>query len=77
MSKLSAEMEFFIFLLERYTEHNQKTAPEILKIWDETSVGEWTLTEYIWEKYFIYHIESLTNAFSDIDHILQTGEALY
>jgi len=71
-------MEFFAYLLEEYAEYKQSLAPEILKVWDETELfGKMTLTEYILEKYFIYHIEAIENAFRDIDHLIATGKPLY
>ena len=75
---MSAKMEFFSFLLEEYAEYKNMTAPEILKIWDKTVLFEkLTLTNYILEKYFVYHIEAIENAFKDIDHLLETGRPLY
>ena len=75
---MSAELEFFSFLLEEYADYQNTTAPEILKIWDETVVFEkMTLTEYIMEKYFVYHIEAIENAFKDIDSLIATGRPLY
>lgn len=75
---MSPELEFFSFLLEEYAEHKKTTAPEVLNIWDnEILFGKMSLTEYILEKYFIYHIESIENAFKDIDHLVETGKPLY
>ena len=75
---MSDEIQFFSFLLEEYADYKNLTAPEVLKIWDETVLfAKMTLTEYILEKYFIYHIEALENAFKDIDHLLATGKPLY
>jgi len=71
-------MEFFAYLLEEYAEHKQTTAPNILKSWDETLLfGSLSLTEYILEKYFLYHIEAIENAFIDIDSLLATGKPAY
>jgi len=75
---MSPEIEFFSFLLEEYAQHKETTAPEVLKQWDnEILFGKMSLTEYILEKYFIYHIEAIENAFNDIDHLIATGKPLY
>jgi len=75
---VSDELQFFSFLLEEYAQYCKSTAPEILKMWDETIIFESvTLTQYIKEKYFIYHTEAIENAFKDIDHLLKTGTHLY
>ena len=75
---MSAELAFFSFLLEEYSEYKNSTAPEVLKTWDATVLFEkMTLTEYIMEKYFIYHIEAIENAFKDIDSLIATGKPLY
>jgi len=75
---MSDEMAFFSFLLEEYASYKKTTAPEVLKIWDTTVLFEkMTLTDYIIEKYFIYHIEAIENAFKDIDHLLERGVPLY
>ena len=72
------EVEFLSFLLEEYAEYKRTTAPEVLKIWDGTFLfGKISLTDYILEKYFIYHIEAIENAFKDIDHLIETGKPLY
>ena len=75
---MSNEVEFLCFLLEEYAEYKRTTAPEVLKIWDETLLfDKISLTNYILEKYFIYHIEAIENAFKDIDHLIETGRPLY
>jgi len=72
--KLTNEFEFFIYLLQRYAQHKNKPAPEILKLWNETLVrAEQRLTDFIMDMYFMYHQEALTNAFMDIDHLIETG----
>ena len=75
---MSAELAFFSFLLEEYADYKNTTAPEVLKTWDATVLFEkMTLTEYIMEKYFVYHIEAIENAFKDIDSLIATGKPLY
>jgi hypothetical protein len=63
---MSREMEFFIYLLERYAHEKQMSASEVLKKWDELN-----LTDFIYEMYEIYHTERLQNAFDDIDLLVQ------
>ena len=65
---MSAEMTFFIYLLEHYAAYrNQKTA-DVLKAWDQKQ-----LTQRIYDNYWGYHTERLENAFADIDSLLATG----
>lgn len=59
---MSKEMEFFIYLIERYAEHKGKSAKQILKEWDNLN-----LTDFIYDMYELYHVERLQNAFDDID----------
>jgi len=64
MSKkeLSNEMQFFIYLLEKYAEHKGLAAPDVLRTFDEIH-----LTDYIKQMYPMYHSERIENAFDDID----------
>lgn len=59
------EMEFFIFLLEQYAAYKNNTADRILKLWDDLE-----LTDYIYDMYELYHVETLENAFNDIDRLI-------
>ncbi|MDR2563029.1 MAG: DUF3791 domain-containing protein [Prevotellaceae bacterium] len=62
LKELSNENFFFVYLLEKYAEYKNSSAPEILKYFDSIN-----LTEYINEMYPIYHCEHINNAFDDID----------
>jgi hypothetical protein len=62
---MSKEMEFFIYLIERYAAYKEKTANQILKEWDKLE-----LTDFIYDMYDIYHVERLQNAFDDIDELI-------
>jgi bifunctional ADP-heptose synthase (sugar kinase/adenylyltransferase) len=62
---MSKEMEFFIFLLEQYSNYKNLTADKILKQWDELD-----LTNFIYDMYERYHVERLQNAFNDIDELI-------
>lgn len=63
---MSKESEFFIYLIERYAEYKNSSAPEILTQWD--SLG---ITEMIYNLYEMYNCESLENAFDDIDELVK------
>ena len=60
--ELSAEMSFFVYLLEKYAEYKDSDVPQILKRFDESG-----MTEYIMQMYPMYHTERIENAFCDID----------
>ena len=62
---LSKEMNFFIYLLERYAESRDTTADAVLEQWDELGVAE-----LIFDMYDLYHVEKLENAFTDIDDLV-------
>ncbi|KIR02603.1 hypothetical protein P261_01418 [Lachnospiraceae bacterium TWA4] len=66
---MSKESEFFAYLLEHYAFYKNTTADQILKILDEKN-----LTDFIYDMYEIYHVESLENAFKDIDSLISTGK---
>lgn len=61
---MSKESEFFIYLIERYAEYKNSSAPEILSQWDKLGI-----TDLIYNLYEMYHCESLENAFEDIDEL--------
>ncbi|MBO7380130.1 MAG: DUF3791 domain-containing protein [Neisseriaceae bacterium] len=69
---MSKEMEFFIFLIERYSYYKNKSAGEILKLLDEKK-----LTDFIYQMYEMYHIERIENAFDDIDSLIATGKTAW
>jgi len=62
MKKISNKAEFFIFLLEKYSEFKKKTVKEVLNFWQENG-----LTDYINDMYELYHIERVENAIQDIE----------
>ena len=59
---MTKEMKFFIYLLENYAEYKNKSANDILNTWDKLNI-----TNTIFDNYEIYHIESLENAYKDIE----------
>ena len=64
---MSKEMNFFIYLLEKYADKKNKNASDILKEWDKLNI-----TQLIYDMYEKYHTENLENAFEDIDKILES-----
>ena len=66
---MSKEMEFFIYLIESYAFYKNDTADNVLKKWDELEI-----TEFIYNMYEMYHIESIENAFIDIDSLILNGK---
>ncbi len=69
---LSKEMTFFIFLLEQYAAAKSSTADIVLRQWDELG-----LSRLIYDMYEQYHVETLENAFADIELLVaEKREAL-
>lgn len=66
---MTKEMIFFLFLIERYAEQKDRFTGDVLHEWDEKGI-----TKKIYENYEMYHQECLENAYTDIDHLLKTGE---
>ena len=66
---MSAEMSFFIYLLEQYAAYRDRKTGEVLKEWDQKQI-----TQKIYDNYWGYHTERLENAFADIDSLLATGK---
>ena len=64
---MSKEMNFFIYLLEKYADKKNKNASDILKEWDKLNI-----TQLIYDMYEKYHTETLENAFEDIDKIFES-----
>ena len=64
---MSKEMNFFIYLLEKYADKKNKNASDILKEWDKLNI-----TQLIYNMYEKYHTETLENTFEDIDEIIES-----
>lgn len=62
---MSREMQFFMYLIERYAAYKNSTAGDILTEWD--SLG---ITNRIYDMYELYHTEAIENAFKDIDSLV-------
>lgn len=58
---MSKQINFFIYLLESFSEYSNTDSNIILKRWDELGI-----TDTIYDMYEIYHCERLQNAFDDI-----------
>ena len=65
---MTAEMEFFLFLIERYAYEKNRSTGDVLREWDEKDI-----TDEIYDGYFQYHQERLENAFEDIDSLVAAG----
>ena len=66
---MGREFRFFIYLLERFAEHRGESAAETFSRLE--SAG---LLDYAVGMYELYHVESLDNAFADLDHRLAIAE---
>lgn len=69
---LTGEFKFFVFLLENYAEYKNMKTGDVLKLWDKHNI-----TKEIYDSYYIYHIEAITNAYMDIDSLLKIGKHAY
>jgi hypothetical protein len=58
----SVETEFFVLLIDRYAAENGLSGASVLERWSEHGV-----VEYAYSMYDPYHLESLDNAFADLD----------
>lgn len=62
---MSREFKFFVYFLERYAARNGETADETYN-----RLAAHGLVDYVIGMYELYHVESLENAFSDLDRRL-------
>ncbi len=62
---MSKEVKFFIYMLERYAEHKGVTADVMYN-----QLKDAGLLDYAIGMYELYHVESLENAFADLDRHL-------
>jgi hypothetical protein len=72
MNQISAEMEFFIYLLEQYAYARNMRTSDVLRTWDAHHI-----TQRIYDNYWGYHTEAIENAFTDIDSLLTTGKSAW
>jgi len=65
---MNEELKFFLFLIERYAQHKNRSTGDIMREWDAHGI-----TQEIYDGYWEYHVERIENAFADIDSLLATG----
>ena len=65
---MTAEMEFFLLLIECYAYDKNRKTGDVLREWDAKGI-----TQTIYDGYFQYHQERLENAYADIDSLAATG----
>ena len=66
---MTKEMEFFLFLIERYAKEKGRMTGDVLREWENKGI-----TQEIFDGYFEYHQERLENAYDDIDALVTTGK---
>lgn len=66
---MTDEMQFFMYLVECYAGYKNKKTREILNEWKSCGI-----TQKIYDNYWVYHTESIENAYMDIDSMIKTGE---
>ena len=59
---MSKEMDFFLYLLEKYAEYKNENTFSLLEKWESLNI-----IDYIMQMYPMYHTERIENAFADID----------
>lgn len=67
--RLDKKFRFFAYLIESYAAYKNTTADVIIKILDEKG-----LTDFVYDMYEMYHTETIENAFTDIDSLINTGK---
>ena len=55
---MTAEHEFYLYLLECYAAYKNKPTGEVLEEWDLLNISD-----FIFNMYEMYHSESIENAF--------------
>ncbi len=68
---MSKRSDFFLYLIERYAEHNGTSADKVLAEWTRLEV-----TDMIYDMYEIYHCERLENAYEDIDRMIKEKKTI-
>ncbi len=66
---MKKEDEFFIYLLENYSEYKQTSTTDIINKLDKLN-----LTQIVYDMYERYHSEAIENAFNDIDELIVEQE---
>lgn len=63
---MNKEMEFYIYLMEKYSEYKNISTSVIVNKLDELG-----LTDLVYDMYERYHTEAIENAFYDIDELIK------
>lgn len=63
---MNKEMEFYIYLMEKYSEYKNISTSVIVNKLDELG-----LTDLVYDMYERYHMEAIENAFYDIDELIK------
>lgn len=66
---MSKEMEFYIYLLEKYSEYKGVSTTYVIN-----KLSKLNLEELVYGMYEKYHTESIINAFDDIDNLILEKE---
>jgi hypothetical protein len=61
---MAREMQFFMQIINKYSEYKNSTAGDTLTLWDELEISS-----LIYENYEAYRNESIENVFADIDKL--------
>ena len=69
MREMNKEMEFYIYLMEKYADYKKIAVTEIVNKLDKLN-----LTDLVYNMYEKYHTESIYNAFEDIDRLIYEKE---
>ena len=67
---MSKEFRFFVYLLERFAAHRGESAADAFDRLEAAG-----LLDYAENMYELYHVESLENAFEDLDRRLALAAA--
>lgn len=63
---MDKQMEFYIYLIEKYSEYKNISTTDVVN-----KLNELELTDVVYKMYERYHTESINNAFDDIDELIK------
>ncbi len=69
MNNMTAQQDFFLYLLENYAAYKNRPTGEVLEEWDSKNI-----TDFIFNMYEMYHSGALENVFDYIESLLLTGK---
>lgn len=70
--EVNEEMKFFMYLSEYYASYKNKSTGDMLREWEKHGI-----TQKIYDNYWVYHTESMENAYMDIDSLMQIGKTAW